>query len=514
MGIVILGDGYITDIGYTSDFYSEMAPSHLAFSSLVAGCDPGGTLRPGRVLELGFGQGFGLALLAAANPDIVFEGCDFNPAHVAHARDLVESAGLTNLSVAEASFEAMAARAGDGNVDIVLLHGVLSWVAKEAEEAILQILRQRLRRDGALYISYNCLPGWAPLVPIRQLIIDIKRRHAGNSQSQIAAALDLLAQLKEGNATYFACNPMASVHLEAMLAQDRVYLAHEYLSDHWRLFQFSEVAARLGQADGLGYIASATLTENFDQFAVPANLQPLMAQTGDPILRETLRDVAANKNFRRDIFGRASRILSKAERREFLGQMLFAPAVPRRRQQFKFRGPLNELIGKEDFYSPIADMLAERFATFDELLALPSFGEHAVDRLVECLALLIHSGQVVPFVMRPTTDPEPARRFNRMIVDRARGGRLYGYLASPVAGTGIRIDDFGLLTLAAVFDGKADTPLAAARHGLSIITALGRRPFDNARALTEDDEAIEFLSARMKPVIEDDIPLWRRLGML
>ncbi|WP_284313378.1 methyltransferase regulatory domain-containing protein [Labrys miyagiensis] len=299
-----------------------------------------------------------------------------------------------------------------------------------------------------------------------------------------------------------------------MLGQDRVYLAHEYLSEHWRLFQFSDVAARLGEADGLGYIASATLTENFNQFAVPANLQPLIAQTGDPILRETLRDVAANKNFRRDIFGRGGKILSKAERRELLGRMRFAPVVPRRRQVFKFRGPLNELIGRDDFYSPIADLLTERFATFDELLALPIFGEHAVDRLVECLALLIHSGQVVPLIIQPTMDPEPARRFNRMIVDRARGGRLYGYLASPIAGTGIRVDDFGLLTLAAIFDGEADTLLAAARHGLSIITALGRRPLDDGRALTEDDEAIEFLSARMRPVIVDDIPLWRRLGML
>jgi hypothetical protein len=28
---------------------------------------------------LGFGNGFGLALLAAANPDVAFEGYDFNP---------------------------------------------------------------------------------------------------------------------------------------------------------------------------------------------------------------------------------------------------------------------------------------------------------------------------------------------------------------------------------------------------------------------------------------------------
>jgi hypothetical protein len=114
----------------------------------------------------------------------------------------------------------------------------------------------------------------------------------------------------------------------------------------------------------------------------------------------------------------------------------------------------------------------------------------------------------------PSVDAEPARRFNRAIVERARRGRLYGHLASPVTGTGIAVDDFGLLTLAAVFDGKASTPAAAARHGLSIIKALGRRPLDDGRPIADDDAATTFLAARMAPVIEEDIPLWRRLGAL
>jgi SAM-dependent methyltransferase len=512
-GSVGRNDGYVTDIGYTSGFYPETAPGHLAFAAMVAGQAPGRGLRPQRVLELGFGQGFGLALLAAANPDIAFEGCDFNAAHVAHLRGLIAEAGLANLSVTEASFEAAAAQAGHDDVDIVLLHGVLSWVAREAEEGILAILRSRLRQQGVLYVSYNCLQGWAPLAPIRQFIIDIKRRHSGGSESQIAVALDWLARLKQGNARYFAANPVAANHLDAILGMDRAYLAHEYLDDDWRLLQFSDVVAQLRQAD-LAYAASATLTENFDAFAVPADLLPLLAQTTDPVLRETLRDFAANKFFRRDIFCRGGAAVDATERRKILAPMRFALAVPRRRMAFKFAGPVSELIGREDFYGPLADLLAAKIASFDELLALPALGEDAVGSLVECLALLIHSGQVVPVTAPPSVDAEPARRFNRTIVERARGGRLYGYLASPVTGTGIAVDDFGLLTLAAVFDGKASTPAAAAWHGLSIIKALGRRPLDDGRPIADDDAALTFLAARMAPVIEEDIPLWRRLGVL
>jgi hypothetical protein len=63
--------GYVADIGYTAHFYRETVPSHRAFA-LSIGRSPGRAFRAKRLLELGFGQGFGLTLLAAANPDLSF----------------------------------------------------------------------------------------------------------------------------------------------------------------------------------------------------------------------------------------------------------------------------------------------------------------------------------------------------------------------------------------------------------------------------------------------------------
>jgi predicted O-methyltransferase YrrM len=62
----------------------------LAFAALSVVRSPGRALRPERALELGFGQGFGLGLLAAANPHLTCEGYDFNPEHVAHAQQLIK----------------------------------------------------------------------------------------------------------------------------------------------------------------------------------------------------------------------------------------------------------------------------------------------------------------------------------------------------------------------------------------------------------------------------------------
>jgi trans-aconitate methyltransferase len=504
--------GYVADIGYTAGFYRETAPIHMAFAALTIGGSPGRGLHPKRMLELGFGQGFGLSLLAAANPDVAFEGYDFNPEHVANARRLIEGAGLANVMVSETGFEDAAARGGDNDFDVIALHGILSWVARPIQDAIVEILRQRLQPDGLAYISYNCMPGWAPLAPIRQVMVEVKRRNPGRSERQLALALDLITKLKQGNAAYFAANPIAAQHLDAMLKLDRVYLAHEYLDEHWDLFQFSDVAARMSAAK-LSYLASATLPENLDQYAVSNDLQPLLAQTDDPVLKETIRDFAANKRFRRDLFARGNAALTASEHRRILSELSFTLAVPRSRIVLKFAGPLIELTGRDDLYAPIVDLLGRKNAGFDQLLALPTFGDGKVGLLLDCLALLVHSGQVLPIIASAAPDAEPAQRFNRTIVGHARTGRIYHHLASPVARTGIPVSDFGLLALAAVIDGKEGVA-AVARHAMSILNVLGQRPMRGGVLIKDDGEATIFLAEQIKPILDDYIPLWRRLGVL
>ena len=504
--------GYVTDIGYTAGFYRETAPSHMAFAALMLGRSPGRALNPKRVLELGCGQGFGLALLAAANPDVAFEGYDFNPEHVAHARTLAEGAALSNVQVTETSFEDAAAREAANDVDVIALHGIFSWVARATQDAIVSVLRQRLQPNGLAYVSYNCMPGWAPLAPIRQLMMQVKRRNPGRSERQLALALDLVGKLRRGNAAYFAAVPAAAQHLDHMVDLDRVYLAHEYLDEHWELLQFADAAARFGEAK-LSYVCSATLTENLDQYAVPQDLQALVAETDDPILKETIRDFAANKRFRRDLYARGSAALTQAEHLRALAETKFTLAVPRKSVVLKFAGPLMELAGRDELYRPLLDMLAEKDASFEDLLALPAFGRDKASILLDCLALLVHSGQVLP-LLTPAADAAAAHRFNRMIVGHARTGRIYSHLASPVARTGVPVSDFGLLTLAAIYDGKAEDVASAARHAMGILKILGRRPMKEGRLLEDEGEATIFLAETMQPILHDIVPVWRRLGVI
>ena len=120
----------------------------------------------------------------------------------------------------------------------------------------------------------------------------------------------------------------------------------------------------------------------------------------------------------------------------------------------------------------------------------------------------------MPAVQPAAADAKPAQRFNRMVVDAAREGRIYDGLACPVTRTGIPVTDFGLLALAAVFDGKARDHVEAAGHGLSILKRLDRRPRRAGEPIEDDREATEFLAEHMRPILDEAIPLWRRLGAL
>ncbi|MGO8738999.1 methyltransferase regulatory domain-containing protein [Rhodoblastus sp.] len=496
-------DFYIRDLTYSAGYYPEISPAHLAFSLWSAGAPAPAAAR--KMLELGCGQGFGLALLAAANPDLAFSGVDFNSEHVAHGRELAAAAGLTNIALDERDFRVLAAQDGARDLDVIAAHGVLSWVGPEIQEAILAIAEKRLAAGGLAMLSYNCLPGAAALLPLRQLMLAARRAMPEDSRAALALALALLSGLRQGEAEIFRDNPVLCAEADALPAMDPTIAAHEYLSEAARPLAFSQ-AADLAARAGLAFVASAAVSQNFSGLG-PAgeNLAFLPAEIR-PVLRETLRDLMTGKKFRRDIFRRPAPARTDGEAPDFL------LAVPARWRVADFPAAENSLA--RPLLAPILDRLAGGRATYAELAELPECRGKGAEIQREALALLVEAGQVIALMRPPAEDFEPARRFNREVVERARKGRLYGHLASPVARGGLPVDDFALLALAAFFDGAAGDVEQAARRGLEIVAGLGRRPAENGIALTDDARALDFLAARLAPYVADWIPVWRNLGVL
>lgn len=504
-------EGYVADIPYALGFYRETVPAHIAFSALCVGKHPGLAMAPKRVLELGFGMGLGFIINAAANPDTHFEGVDFNPQHVAHARGLADEAQLTNVSLREASFQDLAREADEGqqDIDLIVLHGILTWVSADAHKAIVDIARKRLKSGGFLYVSYNCMPGWAPVVPLQRLMRENAKRIVGRADRQTGEGLDLARALQVEGALFFSANPNIAARLDKLQGMDRSYLAHEYLNANWFIFHFADVAAMFAEAKA-SFVGSATLAENMDGVSIPEKVRARVSSEQDPIFRETLRDFVSNKQFRRDLFARGVSDLTPPESNELVRSMRFALCVPRSKVNFKISTGMGELEVKPELYGAVADLLADRSAKFEEIAALPAFSNGESNPL-QVLALLVHGGQVLPLPSRKF-DPAPAQRLNRVLIQKARLNRFYTFLAAPVAGSGIPAGHIELFTLACLFDGQRSDVPSITTAVLATMRRLGSSPLKDGVAVTDPAEQQSIISRDVETILAEKLPLWQRLG--
>jgi SAM-dependent methyltransferase len=512
--------GYVLDIQYTSGFYRELSPTFLRFvahaNSLQApniGSEVGSG---GAYCELACGQGFGTALLAAANPRAKFWGFDFNPAQIANARRLAENAGLKNVTFDDFSFEQAVGLAEDAlpKFDIIALHGIYSWINVENRRLIVDFIDRRLKPGGFVYVSYNCMPGWAQMGPLQRLFREHAGRHPDRSDFQAEAALNFANKLREGGGLYFKQNPAVGVRMDKMPEQNRNYLAHEYLNGYWHPLYHLDVVHEM-EAARLTYAASATIAENLDAVSSPPGLRQLLTDTRDRAWKETLRDFAVNKQFRRDLFVRGGTPVTGAELGQILAGQRFAAMTTRSAMTFKFQTPMGEVSGQEDIYAPLADAISQRPQTVAELAKLPALAGVAPASLLQALSLLTHAGCIHPVALDPRSkEAEVGRAFNRAVAARIRAGAQLSYLAAPAAGTGVSATYAELVGILALEENAKATAQQAAKLGWSIMHQTGQRPKKDGKALNAEDEVIAELEAQLTTFFTEKLPIWKQLGVV
>ncbi len=160
--------GYVQDIDYIHSYCRELAPSLLALACASRGLAVRRGDRPLRYLELGFGQGLSVNVHAAACAG-EFWGTDLNPAHVVNARELAAASG-SGARLFDDSFAELLERPELPEFDIIAMHGTWSWISAENRRTVAETVRRKLAPGGLFYVSYNCLPGSTPELPLRQLL--------------------------------------------------------------------------------------------------------------------------------------------------------------------------------------------------------------------------------------------------------------------------------------------------------------------------------------------------------
>lgn len=232
--------GYIADIGYTFGYYVELNPLRSKLAFLYAGmtCPV-----IGAACELGFGQGMSANIHAAATVT-QWHATDFNPSQAGFAQELANISG-SGARLYDDAFADFAKRPDLPDFDYIGIHGIWSWISDENRAVIVDFIRRKLKVGGVLYISYNTQPGWAAMVPLRDLLTEHSEVMGVSGQgivSRIDGALDFAEKLFATSPAYSNANPRVAERLKEIKGQNRNYLAHEYFNRDWLPMPFSRMA--------------------------------------------------------------------------------------------------------------------------------------------------------------------------------------------------------------------------------------------------------------------------------
>jgi SAM-dependent methyltransferase len=426
---------YVTEVPYLRQFCKELSPTLLRAAAGLGGFRTRASATFD-YCELGCGMGDTLCTMAAAHPRSRFVGVDINPEHVAFARALARRCGLTNVQVLEQDVEALATGDALPELDFVCAHGLMSWIAPEKRRAVIAMAAARLRPGGILYVSYNTLPGWAAVQPLRRLLRELAGEE-GSLTERAQRALDAARALRDSGARYFADNPAAGEMLATMEKVGTAYVVHEYFHDHWVPMHFADLAAEMTAA-GLRFCGELPVYRNVPRLALPGTTAALVEAAGDRLAAETLKDYATNVFFRGDLYIKSDASPDAAAQSEYLDTTRFGTmvTVERIRREVKFPHASLQLLG-EPFDTILARAVGAPVTVDEVRRALPAF--HA-ERIREAIVDLLASEQLTPIVPALLGQPvDDAHDYNLAVLAVPLSTSHPVVLAAPRAGTGLPV---------------------------------------------------------------------------
>jgi SAM-dependent methyltransferase len=504
--------GYVADIGYTYGYYGELNPLNTQMAFLYAGLAPP---KVATACELGFGQGVSINVHAAASRT-QWWGTDFNPSQAAFAQELAEGSGAA-ARLFDESFAEFCARDDVPPMDYIGLHGIWSWISDDNRKVIVDFVRRKLKVGGVLYVSYNTQPGWAPMVPMRDLFVEHAAVMGSPGQGRVArvdAALAFAEKLLAVNPAFTRANPAIPDRLKKVNSFNRNYLAHEYFNRDWQPMSFARMAQWLGPAK-LNHAGSANCLDPVDAMNLSRDQQELLAGIPDAGFRQTVRDFCVNQSFRKDYWAKGARALTSAEQAEGLRRQSIVLVAPKSEVTYKATGAQGEVNLNEDIYRPMVELLSDhRPRSLGELEKLLAGRKITFGQVVQAAMVLTGKGSVsaaqdagTAAEAKPATD-----RLNRQLIRAVSLGKEISLLASPVTGGALTVPRLHQLFLMSLDSGKSQ-PREWAQDVWQILKMHGQKMMKDGKALETTEENLADLETTAREFQAVQLPICRALGV-
>jgi hypothetical protein len=507
--------GYVSGIDYLYNFQPEAAPLRVQLALLCAGIAPP---RISTACDLGFGQGMSVNIHAAAQA-VRWYGTDFNSTHVGFAKDLAAASGA-DVQLFDQSFAEFCSRPDLPDFDLIVMHGVWSWVSDENRALIVDFLRRKLAVGGVAYICYNVQPGFAALSPLQPVLMghgEAMGSRSGALASRVDAALAFAERVLAVSPGYTAAHPPLAELLRSIRREDRRYLAHEYLNANWAPTSFARVAEALAPAR-LEYACSPSLEQSPEGLKLTAEQRALLSEIPATNYREVVRDLMVNRPFRVDYWVKGVRRLTAQERLErLLEQRVMLIRQPADVLSTASR-ELNAAIGLQPLLEAVVETLHDHqirtLAQIDDALEGRGF---SIPQLCEAICVLANIGGVAAAQDDIAAQAARARtnKLNAALCAKAIRGVDLLTLASPVTGTGFAEvgGRIALFFVDALARGLRD-PRDLGAQALQIFRALGIGLMRDGRPIESAEESLSLLTGQAQYFVEHQMPALRAMQIV
>jgi SAM-dependent methyltransferase len=299
------------------------------------------------VLELGSGDGSNLLPIAAAYPRGHFVGVDLSDRLTASARAMAQGLGIPNVSLHRADLRKLP----DGLrlFDIVLAHGLYSWVPADVRDALLRTIRQHLAPGGVAYVNYNLLPGgW--LRRIGWEAMQFHTRGTADPAERVARAREFIALLVETWRPQPGPGAALALHFERESDRDDSGIYHDDLAPQNEPVYYSTFAqhAKRHGLDVIGDVDPGAMGHGATGTALR---QRLAAR--DPLSRDQMLDFANLRQMRQSLLAMSGAVVGGGAARPArrLAGLHFAATMAYMRHRLAGDAPPDAL----------GDLLAPRF---------------------------------------------------------------------------------------------------------------------------------------------------------
>ncbi len=425
---------------------AQHAPAHLNAVAATNGFVPRG-LAPGYTwADFSPGDGANAALHAAANPDGQFfaVGLQGTPSPLAaHAANLAcDPADLPPL-------------------DFAVYDGGFARLTDSARAARLSSLVAALKPGGILVLGYHALPGFAAMMPLRDVLFSLDQGHERVPAQRVRAAFDWLDSADAAGAPYLRDHPGVRRRLAALATRDPAVAELELFGAHLRPLHFAQVATS-AMAVGMSFCGNAAMHRNMADLLLPPGARALLRRARKRTTLETLCDALANPFYRRDVYVKAKPLADEARFWRLHDELVIglAPHAPAGVDLGHARVAFDAF--PFDALRRGLEAGPRRVAELPELIT-----DIARDAARSALALGFAVAAPMPATLKPPLAEGAAlavpHPLNRALLAEAAHARDSVLLASPLTGGFVALPRDAAIALDAVAAAGAD-PAAVAAH--------------------------------------------------